>query len=62
MPLFTDCLTEHGLLLWAQIAHIQEVKSQDIVIDTKLESLPEIDRLIRIVPGFEGLTKRSNNA
>ena len=50
---FTDCLNERSLLLWAAIAREVPDYQPDIITDCKLESLPEIDRLMRIVPGFD---------
>jgi hypothetical protein len=55
---FIDCLNERSLILWAQLAKEFPCLSSDITIDTKLESLGEIDHLMRVVPGFD---KEANN-
>jgi len=56
--LFTDCIKNpESLALWARLAsHIP-----DVTLDTKLESLEEIDHLMREIPHFNRTPDETRN-
>jgi len=54
MPRFIDCMKDKSRLLWlAIVPRMPPEHKADLVVDGKLETLAEIDRLMRLKPGCD---------
>ena len=54
MPRFIDCMKDKSRSLWLAIVPWMPPEHEvNLVVDSKLETLAEIDRLMRLKPGCD---------